>query len=97
MAQPVAFPGHNVVYTSENENTGDLPVFRNGSCLVSCWQLDEDELMEVIRTGRIFFASFSGDVLWPAYVGSESTTRGVVIDTGPVWPRSNLNMPGTEQ
>jgi hypothetical protein len=93
MASPVDFEGTNRLLRSDDDRVADLPAFGNGACLVTCWELDDQELHEVIRTGRIYLASFCGDVIVPVFVGAEGVTRGVVADYGRVWPRSNLNMP----
>lgn len=88
MSQPVEFEGHNIVLAPPpgSENVGSLPIFRNGVCCVSCWQLTETELADVVRTGRIFLSIFSGATQPPVYVGSEDTVREVCADYG-VWKR----------
>lgn len=90
MGVPADFPGANFTYgppPGREETVGSLRVFKNGRCIVSAWDLTDDELDEIIKTRRVFLSSFSGDVLFPVYVGSETTTRSVVLDSGPVWHR----------
>ena len=90
MGTPVDFPGSNFRYLpppGREETIGDLPVFKNGRCIVSVWELDDEELAEIIRTKRVFLSSMSGNTMFPVFVGSEKTVRSVVVDTGPVWER----------
>lgn len=63
-----------------------LRVFSNGVECVSCWQLDEEELAEVVRTGKVFVSIFSGSSQPPVYVGSETSVREMSADYG-VWPK----------
>lgn len=90
MGAPVVFPGHNrtLAPPSGAENISPLPIFGNGTCCVSCWQLTPEELAEVNASGGMVFISiFYGDTQPPVFVGSELTTRDVVADYG-VWPRT---------
>lgn len=88
MAYPVDFPGKNLDLQPPPgaENIAPLPIFRNGTCCVSCWELSPDELADVIRTGKVFLSVFWGQTQPPVYVGSEETTREVIADYG-VWKR----------
>ena len=90
MGQAVRFAGVNKVYRApaDREDVTDLEVFANGACIVSAWELTDAELAEIVRTRRVFVSSFSGGVLYPVFVGSESVTRSVVVDYGAVWPRA---------
>lgn len=87
MAEAVHFPGCNRMLGAPegSENIFDLYTFNNGCCSVSCWQLSEDELAEVTRTGRVFLSILSGPTQHPCFVGSEETVRSVVVDFGGVW------------
>ena len=92
MGQPVAFPGVNrrfVAPAGEEERVGTLEVFTNGACIVSAWELTDAELAEIVRTRRVFLSVWSGDELYPVFVGAESVTRSVVVDFGAVWPRES--------
>jgi len=84
MAYPIVFDGCNKVYKAPpgRDDVGDLAVYSNGSCIVSCWQLTPEELEEVNRTGCVFMSSMSGDVLFPQFVGSRSVVRSVIVDYG---------------
>jgi hypothetical protein len=87
MAFPVDFPGSNKVFLAPEgrDDVGSLPVFVNGACIVSAWELTEEELQEVIRTRRVFVSSFSGMTLFPLFIGAESVVRSVVVDYGAIW------------
>lgn len=90
MGQPINFDGANRHYRpppGREADVGTLSVFSNGACLVSCWELTDAEIEEVIRTRRVFLSSMSGEVLFPLFVGSESVVRSVVVDYGKVWPK----------
>lgn len=89
MGYPVNFHGTNMKLNPPqgSENVEPLHTFTNGVCSVSCWELSAEELAEVIRTGRVFLSVFSGRTQAPVFVGSEGTTRSVVVDFGGVWAR----------
>ncbi|MBN9143714.1 MULTISPECIES: hypothetical protein [Alphaproteobacteria] len=89
MAEPISFPGANFTFMGDGEVVVDLHVFRQprGPANVSCWRLSPEELEEINRTGCIFQTVMSGSILYPCFVGSESATRALVVDTGPVWIR----------
>lgn len=88
MGTPVDFKGRNCTLKAApgSENVGDLPVFRNGVCSVSCWRLSADELAEINRTGVAFLAVFFGNTQPPVCLGSETEVRAVTADYG-VWKR----------
>jgi hypothetical protein len=89
MSEPTAFEGHNVVLAPPpgSENVTPLPIFRNGLCCVSCWQLTAEELTEVIAAGgKVFISVFSGKTQPPVYVGSENSVREIIADYG-VWKK----------
>lgn len=87
MANPVNFNGVNKTYgpPEGRDDVGSLPTFFNGTCVVQAWELSEEEIAEVIRTRRIFVSSMSRGVMFPTFVGSESTVRSVVCDYGSIW------------
>lgn len=86
MGHAVKFPGANSILTAPPgaENVSDLHTFKNGVSCVSCWQLSDDELAEVQRTGRVFLSVMSGRTQPPVFVGSESAVRELEADYG-VW------------
>jgi hypothetical protein len=84
VSKPVEFTGHNFVLRPPvgSDNIDSLPIFRNGTCTVSCWELTTDELAEVARTGRVFVSVFYGNTQPPIFVGSEASVREVTADYG---------------
>lgn len=91
MAEAVYFPGANFMFTAPagREDVSDLHAFRqpNGPANVSCWRLSADELEEINRTGCVFSTIQSGRIFYPSFVGSETSVRALVADTGAVWER----------
>ncbi len=79
MANPVEFPGQNSTFTLPSDaSIKELPVARTKTgVLWSCWQLDGDELMEVLQTGRI----------WLACAGSQPPV--LVVGQAPEFPESD--------
>lgn len=88
MSEPVDFQGANTVLRppTGSDSILPLPIFRNGACCVSCWQLTDDEIAEIVRTKRVFLSVFSGKTQPPVYVGGEEGTRELIADYG-VWKR----------
>ncbi|MFZ5689624.1 MAG: hypothetical protein ACOY5F_00070 [Pseudomonadota bacterium] len=88
MGTPVEFEGQNFVLRppTNAENILPLPVFRNGKCCVSCWELSDSEIDEIVRSRRVYVTVFLGDTQPPVYVGSEADVRGFIADYG-VWKR----------
>jgi len=66
------------------EQLQDLQIFSNGVVCVSRWQLSDDALAEINRTGCIF-ASIMGDTQPPLFVGSHDEVRMLAADHGNVW------------
>lgn len=95
MAEAVHFPGANFTFLAPEgrEDVGDLHTFRqeSGPANVSCWRLSPDELEEINRTGCVWLTVMSGRTFYPAFVGSETTCRSVVVDYGQVWKRETSN------
>lgn len=90
MAYPIKFEGQNaeLVGPKDDDTIQPLPVFRNGACCVSCWELTAEERAEIAASGRIFLSIFMGNTQPPVFIGSEEATRGLVADYGTgVWKR----------
>jgi hypothetical protein len=89
MSHPIQFKGANTVMRAPEgaENVQDMHVFRTRHSCVSCWELTQEEVSEINRTGKIFLSVLMDGAQPPVYVGSEKETRGVLIDFGPVWDR----------
>lgn len=88
MANGTEFKGSNRVLGAPkgSDNVVPLHVFCNGVCCVSCWELSEEELAEIVRTKRVFLSVFFGNTQPPVYLGSESAVRGMIADYG-VWKK----------
>lgn len=91
MGQPVEFEGMVRTFgppPGREEEIGHLPVFGNGYSVVSCWQLSEEELADIIANDRKLFVSvLSGAQVYPLFVGSEREVASVVADTGKIWKK----------
>ncbi len=87
MAYAVEFPGANRVLGAPPgaENVSSMHTFTNGNCSVSCWELDDAELAEVIRTRRIFLSVLSGVTQPAVFLAPESVMRGFLVDYGGTW------------
>lgn len=60
MARPIEFDGQNVVLAGVPEkDIGDLPAYYDGTQILSCWQLDEEEIAEVAQTGMVWISSYN--------------------------------------
>lgn len=90
MARPVKFNGANKELVApkgiDDLSCSSLPIFNNGINCVSCWELNDAEVEEIIKTKRIYVSIWSGKTQPPIYIGSEETTREVIADNG-VWKK----------
>lgn len=88
MAEPVNFPGTNVLLGAPkgSENVSPLPIYRNGICCVSAWELSDEEIEEIVRSRVVFLSVLSGNTQPPVFVGSETEVRRMCADYG-VWKR----------
>lgn len=89
MARAVDFPGSNFTFRAPEgrEDICDLRTFINGTLVASAWELDDEELAEVIRTRRVFMSTMTGDRYFPTFVGSETQVRTMMVEYGPTWAR----------
>lgn len=57
---PVKFPGHNVVFAEDQPEYQPLPalLMPDGE-VITCWQLDAEELEEITRTGKIYLSQLT--------------------------------------
>lgn len=87
MASAVEFPGANMLLRAPDgaENVSDMHTFTNGHCSVSCWELSDDELAEIVRTRRVYLSVLYGRTQPPVFVSSESVMRGFLVDYGGTW------------
>ncbi len=90
MAHAVEFDGANLVLQPPlgRDDVSPLPIFRNRGMVVSCWELEPDELEEVRRTARIFL-SIMGPTMAPAFIGTGEVMRDFTAEYG-VLPRQQL-------
>lgn len=92
MGRAVKFQGVNRLLGPpegvSEEQCATLPVFSNGAVCVSSWELSPEEMLQVVRTGRVWLGVWSGRTQPAVFLGSEDSTRAVVVDFGGVWPRS---------
>lgn len=67
--KPIQFPESNMVLNKpENmtdEECSSLPIFTGNSQCISCWELDEEELELIQKTGKIYISVFSGNTQPP--------------------------------
>lgn len=69
MVEAVPFPEVNMsLVPGASGARYDLPVFTDGKECISCFQMDEEEIAEVVRTGRIWLRVFSGRTQPPVAV-----------------------------
>ncbi|TGP28225.1 hypothetical protein EN875_032220 [Mesorhizobium sp. M2D.F.Ca.ET.232.01.1.1] len=87
MAYGVDFPGSNHFLGPPPgaENVSGLHTFTNGHCSVSCWQLSDAEVDEIVKTRRVFISIHSGRTQPAVFVASESEMRGFLVDFGGTW------------
>lgn len=87
MAHPSNFPGANLTFKAPEgrDDVQDLHTFSNGVCVVSCWDLTDAEIEQIVRTRQVWLSVMCGPNFFPTYVGSESTVRSVVVDYGRIW------------
>lgn len=88
MARPVQFDGQNGVLGAPPNaqlEVQPLPVYRNGKACISCWELSEDEVREIIMTRQIYLSVHAGISQPPVFIGSRKQVREVVGQDGQVW------------
>lgn len=89
MAYGVDFTGTNITFgpPAGRDDVASINAFRNSGSVVTCWQLSEEELDEVKRTGKVFLSVLYGGALVPVFVGSSETVRDLVADYGGTFPK----------
>lgn len=92
MANPIPWHGNNKTLTAPgHENIQAIQVFNNEKVSVSCWQLTELEIIDLIQNGgKVFVAVMYGKSQPPMFVGTEDSVREVVIDYGKVWKKEKV-------
>jgi len=72
------------------DEVSSLPCFRNGIMTVSCWQLTQSELNEVVASGgKVFLAVMFGATQPPVFLADEHSVREVVSRYGETWIKAN--------
>ena len=71
---PAQFDGSNCVLVGEG--CLDLPVFRDGTVVVSCWEMTDDERKAFLLTGRVYLYVYSGKSSPPVALGIMSPFIG---------------------
>lgn len=97
MAEPIKFQQANdVLLPPENmteEQCATLPIFRGktsdmiSDCVVSCWQLSDEELEEVKRTGKVFVGAL-GKTHPPIFIMGKFPQMAGTVHT-PINPTQN--------
>jgi hypothetical protein len=82
MGYGVDFKGSNGVFRGNAENVNDIHTFRNRMCVVTCWELSDEELAEIVRTKRVFSLQFFGGQLVPHFIGASEPVREMAADYG---------------
>ena len=63
----------NPVVDMTEEECGDLPICRvQDGRIISCWELTDDELMEILQTKRVWLSVWSGATQPPVCVQGET-------------------------
>jgi hypothetical protein len=94
MADPIKWHGCNQTVEPPKgleDVIRTIPRWTNNRVGVTCWQLSQDEMAEVIQNGgKIFVAIMTGQQ-YSMYVGLEEDVRKHLIDYGTVWKKETEN------
>lgn len=69
--KPITFPEQNDVLKGGQEHVVDLPIFRDGNEIISCWTPSPAELQEIIATGRVWLRIMAPVTHPPVYPTGE--------------------------
>ncbi len=76
---PIKFRGANGVLSKPKNMTdaecSSLPVYRDGTYCVSCWELGEKELRKVMRTKKVFIGVLSGHTQPPIFLTATNPVK----------------------
>lgn len=75
--KPINFPEQTDVLGKPQDMTDEectpLPVFRNGQQCVSCWQLSDEEIIQLIQNdGKLYLSVLSGWTQPPVWLAVEN-------------------------
>lgn len=89
MATAVDFEGTNIQLNPPNgrDDVAPLRAFTNGNCVVSCWELSDEEFETIRRTRKVFVSQFSGNTIYPTFIGDATSVRDVVSGYGKTIPQ----------
>lgn len=77
--KPVKFEEMNKTLSKPDsmteEECGSLHIWNDGIECISCWELSEAEIMEVVNTGRIWARVYSGKTQPPISIQADSPFR----------------------
>lgn len=88
MASPAKITGANLIMKApkgEEDRVSDLATFVTRGGMISRWELSEDELQEIVRTGSIYLF-ISGHAMPPVYIATEKQMRAFSLDYGSPLP-----------
>lgn len=80
MPIPTGFPECNKVLSApagvSEEQCGNLPIFTNGECCISCWQFSAEEIEQLIANkGKLYFVIHSGATQYPMSIEMQRPFR----------------------
>jgi hypothetical protein len=87
VATAIEFTGVNFTFTGNGSTIGDLPTMRVGGDNITVWQLTDEEREEINNSGLVFFTMASGELMYPVFIGSQTSTRELFEDAAK--PSSN--------
>lgn len=93
MAHGIPFKGANIFFgppPGKEDAINGIAAFTNGVCVVSCWELTDEEIAEIVKTKQIWCSVMSGQTMYPHYVGTESVVRELNADYG-LWKKEENN------
>ena len=57
---PVKFPGVNFTFMTNEPNNKPLPLLKTPDGMyISCWELSDEEIDEIIKSRRIYISQFA--------------------------------------
>jgi hypothetical protein len=81
MSNPVDFPQANLTLNApdgRHETVQPLRAFHYSGQYISCWELTDAELEEVVRTRRVFINVLGGNSQPPIYVWVGQLAAGIL-------------------
>jgi len=59
MAKVVEFAEQNATFRGDGKTIGDMPCYTDEVMTISCWELSEEDLANIVKTGKIFVAQMN--------------------------------------